>query len=436
MVIAFPAHFAATLAIALVIGIPLLVPTSWAVPISALGSTGLVIMVPSSAFEGFPLGAFYPAFLSLYFLTAGIFRTRKTIARPTLIVPIGLFYLVLFGASLGALRTNVFYVLVGLVGLGTYWLASSADDLGKKRILVGIVGIAALQAVLAVAEASFGLGPALGREITISVHNPYFPDINRSQGTLDHPLVLGFVLLVGFGVVLAGFTGPWRKGLPLGLLLVCGIVATGSTSVTFAAVLMFCIWAVSQSGPLGRTLLALALLAGAGFASSTGVGARILGGDFEELAIDHRLNSILAVENLIQARTVFHSLFGNGLHSAPELFAQNIFRNDGFLAIDNQFVSALAEAGVVGLVLFVVFMALFLLRTTAPYRPLAISLFFMTISFDFLAWLASASMFFMIVAIALERNRTVPLNALPPPTPLMASESKPAVAKTVTVARG
>jgi hypothetical protein len=386
----------------------LLIPTRHVFAVSSVGALAAAVFIPSSAVAGFPLGSFYPLFVASYFILLGLLRGGRRLRKPKLIVPLGVYYVILVAATLLAGNLDPFYLLITAAGPAIYWLVSSASRAEQTSIRRGVIAIAVIEAVLAVIESVTGTGPLLGAAISVTVENPFLGGIQRAQGTLGHPLVLSFLLLAALGMLLMRNAERTRLRWPSVLILFAGVVATGSTSSVIAALLLLGIWFLYRAGVASRVFAFLVAAVVALVVLGDGIIERTFGDELGEREIGHRLNSILAIPNLIFRRGTLDSIFGSGIGSAKELFISGVFKNDGFYTIDNQFVTALSAAGLIGFVFLVAFFVLLFFRASATYKPLIVAFIFMTVSFDFLFWSAATTVFFIVCALALSPEPAAP----------------------------
>ncbi|GAB3611527.1 hypothetical protein GCM10027414_36530 [Humibacter ginsengiterrae] len=106
-------------------------------------------------------------------------------------------------------------------------------------------------------------------------------------------------------------------------------------------------------------------------------------------------------------------LFGNGWGTNAALYSSNLFGQNTFYAIDNEWVTILAQAGLVGAVLLAALFPLVMLRGRTAYVPLLIAVLAMFFSFDVLLWAAPALVVGLIVS---EESRRKSTTRLPSPT--------------------
>lgn len=261
-----------------------------------------------------------------------------------------------------------------------------------------IIGLAVFEAGLAIVESTVLKAPIIGIARTIDAYNPFIPTLLRAQGTLAHPLVLALFLLVGLALVLAARDLRLLCRAPAIALLIAGCVFTGSSTTVILGMVVIVAFLLLRTGPtvalyttLWMVILALGLIA------SNGVPA-FLFDDLNERTAQHRLNSFLAVPTLFDGRTAIEVLFGSG--SVPDLYARGILVNDGFYAIDNQFVTTFALGGILGVFATGVFALIVVRNTRERLLIVTHALFFLTaLSFDFMLWYAGMALFFSVAGI-------------------------------------
>jgi hypothetical protein len=87
------------------------------------------------------------------------------------------------------------------------------------------------------------------------------------------------------------------------------------------------------------------------------------------------------------------------------LFAQGFLQQDGFFAVDDQWVTTFAVAGAVGLAALVAAVLFGLVHGTGPTRPAVLVPVLMFLSFDLLEWRATAVLFGVLIALGTGRAR-------------------------------
>lgn len=218
----------------------------------------------------------------------------------------------------------------------------------------------------------------------------------RAQGSFGHPLLLAFVLVVAAGLVLR------RQATLLRFLTVvalfAGVLATGSRSATLimAAMILFAFGSKKLAWVRGL------VLAGAGFllVSGTGVLDSVIERFSESGSLTHRQGAIDALPRLISEQDPAKLAFGNGWFSREALYERGLLQLDGFIAVDNQFVSLLVTAGWVGLGLFVLLMLGALRHAGFEARIALLGAFVMFAVFDVNEFPATWAVLSLLIGIA------------------------------------
>jgi hypothetical protein len=236
----------------------------------------------------------------------------------------------------------------------------------------------------------------------------------RGQGSFGHPLLLAFVLVVAAGLVLRQKVTLLRF-LTVGVLF-AGVLATGSRSASLimAAMILFAFGARKLAVVRG------VLLAGAGFllASGTGMLGAVVERFSESGSLTHRQGAIDALPRLISEQTPSALAFGNGWFSREALYDRGLLQLDGFVAIDNQFVSLLVTAGWVGLALFILLMLGAIRHAGSEYRIALLAAFTMFAVFDVNEFPATWALLSLFIGFAAanrpaEEAVEVPVDAAP-----------------------
>lgn len=367
-----------------------------AIAIGISGAIAVLVFVPSGALAHLPFGSFVPPVVAITLLCAAFVGRMKSLRFPRMFPLAAAFYGITLFSSLLMGGIDPYYGLMGLAGLLALLLAGNAAPHEAETIRKNILRIAVVQAVLAVAEV--WTGPLLGDKITMSVENPFLAGLDRVQGTLGHPLVLSVVLLLGLALTL---TSPMAlvKRIVLSALFVPAIVLAGSSSsaVTAAALVA---WAIVARKTVAMKLMGgLVLVAVVLAVFQTGVRAESLQDDLSGQNISHRVNILMSISGLFTEQGIYPTLFGNGLGHNEHLYDQGILPDYGFSAIDNQWVNALIQSGLVGLMILVAFAVLLFKRAPRLWRTALIPFALMTISFDVLSWYSMAVLLFTIAGL-------------------------------------
>ncbi|MEX8058757.1 O-antigen ligase family protein [Microbacterium sp. 16-032] len=353
---------------------------------------------PSSATAQLPVGSFYPIFVALLALLTGLGVAGKRLKRPPFVWPLVAFYVIVTISSLVFTEANPFSLLIGAVAIPAYWAAYSAGDREKRRVVQAVIALAVVETALAFGEVLLRTGVLLGTPFRLSPENPFFEGAPRAQGTLAHPLALSFVLLVALGFVCARRSHAAMRMILVAVFVV-GVLLTGSASAAVIAALIVIYWFLNRATPVGVTFAILSAMAAVVLVAASGFVATVFEQEFDQRNAGHRLNSIAAIPSLAFGRDAPQALIGSG-YDVRNLYTSGYFVNDGFFTIDNQYVSFLAQGGLIGLVLAVTVLVGLTVRSSRRYLPGWIGLLGMGMSFDFMSWYALATLTLVYAAIA------------------------------------
>lgn len=323
-------------------------------------------------------------------------------AKPVVIPPLTLLVLFVVATGfIGAVFTGDLDPATGvrMAYLVLLWIA--LGNLGGQRRTAArlLLTTGSVVAVLCLIEAV--RGTSFFAQASHWGSNPFTGSL-RAQGTLPHPLVAGYVFLVMMIVSLLAVQRGATRWI-LVMLFLAAIVATGSSSplaVGLAVLLFAIVWPRKGATRLvGLVVAAAAVL----WAFTTDVQFIDLRNDLSAETNAHRLNSLLAVPRLLTVRPLTEALFGSGWDSAAALYDRRIFDNDGFFAIDNMFVTMLAVGGLVGIIAYLAFVTVIIVRARDSMSRMAFAaLAVMGLSFDTLLWPVAASMTLFVAAWVLD----------------------------------
>jgi hypothetical protein len=388
------------------------VPRNLVIGFSIAAALVALALAPAGTLS-FPYGNTIPGAMVTLLLIVAAARRLGTMRAPAL-WPLLVTYTAI--VLLGSISASVdpFYVILAIFSVVMYAVGCSTNVRERRIVTVTVIALAGVEAVLGIVEALSKRGPLLGQAITIDATNPFIPSLHRSQGTLGHPLVLSMLLLTGLALVLLRGTVAARMRYPLAALLIVGIVFTGSTSAILAGAALVLYWLFVRRSIGGTVISVLLGIGGVIFVIATWgrqiaayLGDALFGSD-----ATHRLGSISAIPKLITDRSPLNSLFGGGLGSVQSLYQQNILVDDGFGAIDDQFVTSLVQAGLIGTACLLAFFILVFVRGGRSTVGLMLVFVLMCFSFDALTWYVSAGVMFALCAIAMSaRDDAVAANA-------------------------
>ncbi|POH60672.1 O-antigen ligase family protein [Arthrobacter glacialis] len=350
-----------------------------------------------------PTGMGVPFFTGIavgtaWLLACAMFAMRRIISNRVF----GLFAIVTIIGIAGALflpEIPLLAISVGIFGLLVGVVASSPLTTADKGVIRGgLIVLASVEATLLTYE-TFVLKGWMFGDPTGWGH-PLIEGSYRAAGTVGHPIAAGTVLLVAIGLLMAT---RWEKQIakvPVLAVLLVGVFATGSMSVYItAAICLLLPYAAKRSVPAHFMKGALAVL-GIVYVTTDQQVFNTISSGIGALNSGHRINTILGIPNLIFSRPLGESLFGTGWGSAQQNYLDGYFVNDNFFTLDNQFVSVLMATGMVGMIIFMIFLGLAWHRRGIHSWVAFIALVMMFFGFDVLSWAATVGLF-VVVALDL-----------------------------------
>lgn len=303
-----------------------------------------------------------------------------------------------FDALPGAVRMAALVVLLG-------WTAARfgpRDRLVFERTVIGLACGEAALAVLQRVTGGFQVWGWLGDPGRASViDNPLWGGSGRATGTLGHAIPLA--TLLGLALVLALVSkavSRWQPRLAVIGLLTAGLAATGSRSavIVLAAVILYLVF-VSRGTrrPVTETFAALAVL-GCGLlidVRSLEIFTSLSG----SISLQHRTSSWDTLGALFTEQPLLNILVGNGWAGVAGITDRGLMRSELIGAIDNNVVTVVAVAGVVGLGFLIALMTRAYIHGDSATRASLLFLAGMFLSFDVLLW-ASAMSLVVVVSMA------------------------------------
>jgi hypothetical protein len=369
----------------------------------------------------------------------------------------------MFGRSATRPRPAVFVLLLFFFGISFVVTAISfpeADNLAIRISVVGLLGALAVMrftafdlrvllhglVALALLEFVFGLvellvthEPALWG-YKIYADGSVFDNPNkllgqslvRVQGTTGHPIPYGVVMVLGVVALVA----QWRVYAPVFRYLalaacLTGLLLSGSRGVFIAlALALVYLLLTSRSTHRATRILSVALIGALALVLFWSDLVEVASVFFDSGSYTNRSGALSSVPLLLD-RPALESFFGSGIGSQLTLYARGLLPQNGFLVVDNQLVTTLGTAGLVGLTLLVAVIVVGF--RSAPRAAKAMILIFaaMLFSFDFLVWSSMATLFVMVLAMPRAAGEVVvdpvdPAGSAAPPETI--PTSAPAVA--------
>lgn len=290
-----------------------------------------------------------------------------------------------------------------------FLLSGQIGSDGRQRITDVILTMAVVQSIIAIVEPlafpNHLFGPAQRNsdgEAVPLVNGFLGHGIERSQGTLGHPLPLGLLLVLSLALVLKMWHGPEAIRWSVVLLLLVGLVFTGNRNSLLLAVGLILFFPTKRMTP-GRFVAAI-VAAGLIFV------AAVYSGLLSSSALDqfaasgsygHRLAAYQAFGQLMTNQHLLQILVGNGSASLTRLFAEGLLQTDGFNVVDNQYVLTLAQGGLIALVALVYLCLRGLLRASRPIRGAVLAVLATGLIFDWMSWTSTGSLCFFVLGVAL-----------------------------------
>jgi hypothetical protein len=306
---------------------------------------------------------------------------------------------------------------------GVFLPAAAACEIERLRICRFVVCLAAVLSVYAVVEMVLGLpnlwgGPSrLADGTIIPMPNEILlgSGLGRAEATLGHPLLLAFLLLVAVGLTLHGKVVPRGRWLIV-LVLLCGLLATGSRSAAMVALLLL-LFTSARRGWVGLVVGSVGLICILVVAVAAGlVHSAVVQNFLSDPSLSHRLAALEAAIDLADGQAWWRSMVGNGYWTTVRLFQEGRLQDNNLFAIDNQFVHTFAELGLVGVALLLWILGRALLRTDGLVLRAVAAAVVMFLSFDVLANPPSLGLLALLFGLTRERQPQPQFGTGPPRT--------------------
>ncbi len=306
--------------------------------------------------------------------------------------------------------------------LGAFLLAGRLDHRGRRNVAIAVVVLGGIEAALAIMEpVLFPRHLWASAQVQLQVDtlvsapdNGILAGMERSQGTLGHALPLGFLLMVSLGLLLRVVEPPALvKWLTAGLFIGAVIFAGSRNSLILAVFLLLfypsrkltsvrLIWAAL----LASIMVVLAMITGQ--ISLTFVDQFVASGSYT-----HRVGVLDAFGQLLSKQSLLHTVVGNGFGSIPSLFARGLLQTDGFNVVDNQFVAALAQGGLIAMITMVILTVTPLVVRDRYWRAAALVILVNCMVYDWFNWTSSAAVGFFVYGCAYAQMRRPPAGSEP-----------------------
>jgi hypothetical protein len=351
-----------------------------------------LVLVPTTLF-GYGLAqSLAPVAIAVIIMVIGALVAGRPLAKPPFFLT---FSLMIASGIAGNSLVGVFDGLTtaNLLAMIVFWFFAGNLTADERSIAAKIFVSATVVIAVVVCAETLVANRALVAPVTSRFPNPLIGSV-RGQGTFGQPLVASFVFTVALILLVQLNTSNMRKVVGVALLTLAS-VCTGSSS-GLVIIALYLGYKALTTGQIWWKAIALVLsLVVAVLVLTSELFATVIG-DLSINTNQHRLNSVLALPNLFGARPLTEVIVGSGWNSVQRLYETDIFRNDRFYAIDNQFVSIFAFAGIIGAVCLVVIMLSAILRRTYPqYLAAFLSIVATSLSFDFIVWPVACALFIL-----------------------------------------
>jgi hypothetical protein len=305
----------------------------------------------------------------------------------------------------GAGRQLLMHATVGLAFLVCGATLNEGERAGVQTAAVVLASGQALYAVYEFASQPPVLwGSAVPEALRVSsdrMTHEILTGAYRAQGTFGHPLLLSMFLVVALAIVMRR---PLRNQVMYAAtvaLLLVGIFCSGSRSALIVAVVMVLFVFGSRSYSITRGVVLSGVV---GFlAARSPIGSDAYKRFTESGSVSHRLGAIEAIPNLL-VQPPFEMWFGHGWCSTKALFRRGLLQNDGFMAIDDQWVATLATSGLIGVAFWLALMVVSLRAAPLQLRLPLTAVFLTFLVFDVLEFPGTWSLLALFLGMAANRR--------------------------------
>jgi hypothetical protein len=380
----------------------------FAAPLAVSTTLWALALVPGSGLDSkLVYTAHVVAFVPLFYVLA---KTRGKTRFGGPVVALSLFSVVLLASTLASADSIGLqrWLIGALVMVPLAWVTWRMTDAQRRIVYKQILILGAVQAGLALTQKITGWPIVWGYlgttpEATHSVNHLWLYETGRSLGTLSHPIPLAFLL--GVAMLVALSSDAVKGTVPrLGLvaLLAAGIAATGTRSAVLCLAAALVVLAFTRSENNYRAVWRIfAILAAVGVSLAIDLRNLSLITSLDGTgSLTHRQGAADVMVRLLE-QPVLPVLFGNGRNSLGDLASNGVLQSRTFAAVDNNFVSLVAVAGILGLAAIVALVVYGWVRGDRTTRAALIFVLGMFFSFDVTLW---ASSFGLLIFMASRRK--------------------------------
>ncbi len=348
------------------------------------------------------------AVAALLVATALAVAIRVKVAPPGALVALtALFFILGFVATSLVSDENewLFFGLELLVAGTAIIFATAAAKLNAWPTVAKLLVLAtAMEAALAIFEVLrlsapiWRGGRILPDGTSTWMRNELVASIPRAQGTFGHPLPLAFMLVLGTLTLIRTQSFRPFVRFVLFVLLGAGVFVSGSRN---AIILFVALSAVTLALPALVKRVPILFMVGVG---GLAIAAPFLLDQFEQIvttgSVFHRIGALESVTRLIDYRSTFSILFGDGSAATPRLYSEGLLQSDGLAAVDNQYVLTFAQNGLIGLAILIAMIAVAFRRASTTHRVLLLAIAITGMIFDLFTWPVVGFMVWFMIAAA------------------------------------
>lgn len=330
---------------------------------------------------------------------------------------------VILVSAISSVRENSFsyaWLVLTPIGFGMLAVGSrfAVGDLRRFGLIIALFATLQLgQAILEFQDVRFSPWSSFGRTTLVEA-NFLIGGQTRAEGMLGHPIPLSMLFVVATVLAWLPHMG-WRLNLRVvftaGMLL--GVVLTGTRTAFVALIIALIVGVLGPRLSLKYRIASLAVLAGGvAVVAASSTASAYLEKASNVLATSgsytHRRGAFESIPRVLDARSGLEWMFGGGVGSEGTLFDQGLLQSDNFHVVDNQFVSTLAWAGVIGLAALAAVFVCVLLAPQPAASVLGGAIIVYFNSFDLLRWQGEAAFSWLVfgfaaaTALAVERPAT------------------------------
>lgn len=395
-------------------GVALAVPRKYAVALAVVGAIGGFVAVPVIAVQDV---AFVVPAAVLGLAILAVVKRWNSLRIPRHFVTVTV-YFGLFVASTAAFSQQLSPLWIALLltacAIPTFFLASNLTENELRVVSIAVFVMLAVEVCLSFAEATriiSAIYSVSADRLTASTdlqQNTIVADWERSTGTLLHALPLSFLAITAAGLATVK-TATFRWSRLVRLIVFAMAVATCVFASARSSLIVLALLAI-LTFPLGRRVakfLQVALI------SAAVLMLLIEGGFFESQqvvslfgsgSVTHRVG-IASMVPLLGQEPVLNLFFGSG-NDAVNLL-RDLMPNDGWLAVDNQFISTMLMTGLIGLVLLVIVLVA-AWRNAPGWRTVFTAQLAMFAIFDVVLWQSSLVLLMVVLGAMLNKSDVVP----------------------------